>query len=248
MGAPVGDNQFVVYIKVSLLDTYRTLLTTISTASHLAGKPISSAALIQEIYETADESTVHKNTDAAAENSAMCDCWSKGGGKEGQAPWSNGKGKKKASDSAAKDDDDDSVDVACTITSNNLVDDELGEVALHVTSDFRDSDEAMALAAVFPSKDILVDAGTMHHFSSDRNSFVNYVEIPPVPIQAAGGRTFSAIGCRDLRALLPMGDGEKPTLDWKGWIVDFEEGTGTLGTARLDSHIVGSVPKANNSM
>ncbi|KAJ7477405.1 hypothetical protein FB451DRAFT_1172961 [Mycena latifolia] len=107
----------------SLPEKFRPLLTTIATASRLAGPPISSAMLIQEIYEMADKNTVHANIDDA-EQTAMAassgrgraratregkkdvkcencdrtghskrDCWSKGGGKEGQAPGTVEQGK-----------------------------------------------------------------------------------------------------------------------------------------------------------
>jgi hypothetical protein len=123
MGASITDNAFSAYIKTSLPEKFRPLLTTIAAASRITGHPISSDMLIQEIYETADESTVHTNADAAAEQTAMAasfgkgkrrgargdkkdlkcdncdrtghikrDCWSKGGGKEGQSPWTKGKG------------------------------------------------------------------------------------------------------------------------------------------------------------
>ncbi|KAJ7193505.1 hypothetical protein GGX14DRAFT_588402, partial [Mycena pura] len=44
-----------------------------------------------------------------------------------------------------------------------------------------------------------LDAGATRHFSPDRASFTNFVEIPPVPIRAADGRTFSATGRGDLK-------------------------------------------------
>ncbi|KAJ6536211.1 hypothetical protein B0H19DRAFT_1003954, partial [Mycena capillaripes] len=46
---------------------------------------------------------------------------------------------------------------------------------------------------------ILIDAGATRHFSPDRSSFLNFEEIPPVPIRAADGRTFSATGRGDLK-------------------------------------------------
>ncbi|KAJ7105208.1 hypothetical protein C8R44DRAFT_745927 [Mycena epipterygia] len=140
MSAPIADAQFSAYIKAALPpEKFGALLSTISTASRIAGRPISSEALIQEIYETCDESTVHKNSASNAEDTAMAasgkrrgggkhcdncdrtshikkDCWSKGGGKEGQGPRGKGKGKGKSkasenANSASKDDDND-VDVA----------------------------------------------------------------------------------------------------------------------------------------
>jgi hypothetical protein len=253
--------------------------------------------LIQEIYETADESTVHANADAAAEQTAMAasfgkgkrrgargdkkdlkcdncdrtghikrDCWSKGGGKEGQSPWTKGKGKKKASDSAnsaAKDDSDSDYNVATSLVMMGDVDDEPSETALTISLHSNDI-EALSATSTSSKKDILVDAGATRHFSPDRDSFINFVEIPPVPIRAADGRTFSATGRGDLKVPLPMGDGEKPTrvlftntyysphlaftllsvscLDRKGWIIHFEEGTCVLGTPRPKSRIVGRIP------
>ncbi|KAJ7495753.1 hypothetical protein B0H11DRAFT_2227273 [Mycena galericulata] len=82
----------------------------------------------------------------------------------------------------------------------------------------------------------------------------NGVYYLPNRLIQGGDRTFSATGRGDLKVPLPMGDGEKPThalltnayysphlaftllsvscLDRKGWIIHFEDGTCTLGTAR----------------
>ncbi|KAF8205179.1 hypothetical protein K438DRAFT_533035 [Mycena galopus ATCC 62051] len=158
MGAPITDHAFSAYVKASLPDKFRPLLSTIAATSRLTGRTLSSDMLIQEIYETADESTVQANVDAATEQTAMAassgkgkgrgaregkkdvkcdncdrpghtkrDCWSKGGGKEGQSPWKKGKKKEKASDSAnsaAKDDSDSDYNVAASSIITGDIDDE----------------------------------------------------------------------------------------------------------------------------
>jgi len=63
MGAPITDNAFSAYIKASLPEKFRNLLSTIAATSRLTGRTLSSDMLIQEIYEMADENTVHANAE-----------------------------------------------------------------------------------------------------------------------------------------------------------------------------------------
>ncbi|KAJ7124497.1 hypothetical protein C8R44DRAFT_620068, partial [Mycena epipterygia] len=91
-----------------------------------------------------------------------------------------------------------------------------GDIILHITemkrlkealdsmsapiADAHADDEAQASAAeATKPKDILIDAGATRHFSPDHSSFLNFEEIPPVPIRAADGRTFSATGRGDIK-------------------------------------------------
>ncbi|KAF8218044.1 hypothetical protein K438DRAFT_1747282 [Mycena galopus ATCC 62051] len=67
MGAPLNNAHCATYIKASLPEKFCPLLSTIATTFRLARCPITSAALIQEIFEMADENTIHTKSDAAAE-------------------------------------------------------------------------------------------------------------------------------------------------------------------------------------
>ena len=112
------------------------------------------------------------------------DCYAKGGGKEGQAPWQN-KGKQKETAAIATTED---------------AKDEL--FAFTCTSDFVD------IAAISPhSKTMLgtcVDSGASNNYSPDQNKFSNYKEINR-DITTANGRIIKAIGTGDLHLDLPNG-------------------------------------------
>ncbi len=62
---------------------------------------------------------------------------------------------------------------------------------------------------VSSSTDLIVDCGASSHFSPDKFKFVNFETISPEPIRAADGHTFSAIGRGDLIVTLPVKDGEQ---------------------------------------
>ena len=59
---------------------------------------------------------------------------------------------------------------------------------------------------------IIIDCGASSHFTPDRNSLTNYQELTALPIRAADGRTFPALGCGDMQIHFPMGNSKKPTL------------------------------------
>ena len=85
------------------------------------------------------------------------DCYAKGGGKEGQAPWQNkGKQKETATVAAAGDEDDKMFAFTCT-------------------SDYTD----VAVLAPIPKSNFgtCVDSGASNNYSPDRTKFSNYKEI-----------------------------------------------------------------------
>ncbi|PBK59629.1 hypothetical protein ARMSODRAFT_899028 [Armillaria solidipes] len=71
MGTVITDQSFCTYIRQSLPPNYRPVLKTLSVASKMASKPVTSAVLIQEILEAADEMRVEKNIDEGVQNSAL---------------------------------------------------------------------------------------------------------------------------------------------------------------------------------
>jgi hypothetical protein len=114
------------------------------------------------------------------------DCWSKGGGKEGQGP----KQKKKKSDKSNKPDE-------TAVVAN---DDEDGLFAFTCTSDYVD----VANAIQVPKSKLggCVDSGASRDYSPDREKFSNYRAIDR-DITTADGRVVKAIGMGDLHITLP---------------------------------------------
>ncbi|KAF7334060.1 Retrovirus-related Pol polyprotein from transposon TNT 1-94 [Mycena venus] len=138
------------------------------------------------------------------------DCFAPGGGKEHDRPeWyvkqqeASKKNKEKKTAGAADDDDD----VALVIGVPE--DDDDDNVAFTVTSDFRE--EEAHTSSTSASVDMIVDSGATRHFSPDRAKFITFKEIPPVPIRAADGRSFSATGKGSYQTFFPMGPGQRPT-------------------------------------
>ncbi|KAJ7938038.1 hypothetical protein B0H13DRAFT_2302126 [Mycena leptocephala] len=99
------------------------------------------------------------------------------------------RGKRKETAVAAKNDSDD--EYALIIGDDS--DDDHENVALAVSSDFRNEAEAHATNKS-SSCDMIVNSGASRRFSPDRDNFRNFVDIDPVPIRAADGRSFSATG------------------------------------------------------
>jgi hypothetical protein len=116
----------------------------------------------------------------------QADCWSKGGGKEGQGPRQK-KGKK--------------AETAVVAAANNE-DNEL--FAFTCTSDFANVAEALQV----PKSRLgtCIDSGASSVYSPDRTRFTNYKTIDR-KITAADGRQLKAIGMGDLEMELPNGSG-----------------------------------------
>ena len=112
------------------------------------------------------------------------DCWSKGGGKEGQGPRQK-KGKKTESAIVAATEDND----------NELF-------AFACTSDF--ANVAEALQALKSRLGTCVDSGASQVYSPDWLKFANYKSID-CSITTADGRQLKAIGMGDLEMDLPNG-------------------------------------------
>ncbi|KAF9254042.1 hypothetical protein L218DRAFT_797587, partial [Marasmius fiardii PR-910] len=49
----------------------------------------------------------------------------------------------------------------------------------------------------------IIDCSASSHFTPDRHSLTNYIEISPEPITAANGQQFSAVGKGDMQTYFP---------------------------------------------
>ena len=274
MGAPISDPSFAAMIRKSLPASFRSLLQTLSATARVNKKILTSDEIIAAIHEEADEQKVHKEADKAAENAAMIaahskkrdekkkvkcanckrtghkkeDCYRKGGGKEGQAPWEkktkDSDAKANAAESTDADEDDVSLAVQCCPT-----------------------EPLEALASVPSEGHVIIDSGATRHFTPNRSDLTNFSEIPPRPIKAANGLLLQATGRGDLKLLLPMGKGCQPTkvtlrnvyyapdfaftmvsvgtMDDKGFQILTEDGICTISTPRPERRVIARIPKVN---
>jgi len=110
---------------------------------------------------------------------SKADCYSKGGGKEGQAPWQKKKGKAKEPETAViavEDDENDMFAFTCT------------------------SDYAAVASTLDVPKSRLgtcIDSGATRDFCPDRTKFTNYKAIRR-EINTAEGKSLTAVGMGDL--------------------------------------------------
>lgn len=164
-------------------------------------------------------------------------CYSKGGPKEGQAPWQ----KKKTAASATGSKKD--VSLATIVTE---------EIAAGTTGTYQGT---------------IVDSGATSHFCPIKSLYITFCDIDPVPVTSSEGRTFQAIGQGDVRIPLPMGENNPPTyvilkgalyapgtaytmlsmgvLDQRGCSFQIEGGLCVIRTAKPERRVVGRIPLRN---
>lgn len=172
----------------------------------------------------------------------QADCWSKGGGKEGQGPrQKKGKKTETAVVAAANDEDNELFAFTCT-------------------SDFANVAETLQV----PKSRLgtCIDSGASRVYSPDRTKFTNYRSIDR-RITAADGRELKAIGMGDLEIELP--NGPKTTkmkfekaihspdmaftlisisrLDKAGYKVIFNKGMCTIMNPK--GHVIATIPHSD---
>jgi len=139
--------------------------------------------------EETETDEVCENCDRTGHSKA--DCWSKGGGKEGQGPRQKRKAKKNETVVAADDDKEDLLAFTCT----------------------------SAYVAVAESIDVpksklgtCMDSGASQHYCPDRSKFTDYRAVER-EVTTADGRTLITAGMGDLKwhsPLYPSADSTKP--------------------------------------
>ncbi len=184
------------------------------------------------------------------------DCYREGGGKAGQAPWDKAK-KTTQANAAEKADDETPVNHGFAAIL------EVDTPVLKCTSDFQAQAQALAASGNDTICEI-VDTGASNHFTGYRERFNNFTPIKPIPIKAADGRTFSAIGKGDYPTQLPMGPDQKPTpvtlyntyyspsmaftlisvscLDQSGYALTIQDGNCTIQSPQPKRKTIGVIP------
>src|ERR1700731_2198789 len=218
IGASVPDEDFGTMLLTSLPPSYRSLLHTITHAASLSGFAINPNDLMRIILEEARQRELSENAqksgDAAlnvnkgkgkkgkgnsnSQNKpcATCkrtnhkteDCFSKGGAKEGQAPW------QKKSEKA--------ITAAASTPKRDETEDYLAFTCFGDTPN-----PAVALAHVKQSHDVILDSGATAHFCPDRSMFCTYTQTAHKPVTAADGRILTSVGRGDVLLQVPNGQG-----------------------------------------
>jgi hypothetical protein len=275
MGMAVGDDEFLTHIIGSIPKSYHTLVSSIMHSATLAKAIIDPNDLMKIILEEAEWRSIasnsadqsgsalyankkhqHKKKGGDSQSDAKCDncdkpghtkaeCYSKGGGKEGQAPWQK---KKRSKGKAA----------ANIVTTPEKTNDDHLLYAFKCTSDFVDT--VKREGGDMSSVEAVMDSGADAHFGPERGRFENFVETPPIPISAADGRTFYAKGRGDVWLNIPNGDKTTPIMlkdvryapdmafllisisrmDRAGYHADF--GGSMCKLIALDQKVIGQIP------
>jgi hypothetical protein len=123
---------------------------------------------------------------------AIGDCWSKGGGKEGQGPkFRCSKGKGKAS-----------ANVATTLAPATATENEYAFTATTANA-------ATPKNSLTPNQCVhLLDSGASCHFEPSRENFTTYCLIPPITVMSADGNNCQAIGKGEVPIKIKTDKGE----------------------------------------
>jgi len=119
------------------------------------------------------------------------ECWSKGGGKEGQGPKRKKKNKTKSVTVAADNDEGDLLAFACI-------------------SGYPNTAETIQVPSLRAR--VYVDSLVNRHYCSDRLKFRNYRPIKGTDITTVDGRQLKAVGIGDVYIQLPNGSGHTKSL------------------------------------
>ena len=218
-----------------------------------------------------DKKSTTRCTNCKLKGHTKDSCFSKGGGKEHEAPdWWKQKQAAKAKEpkketANAAESSSKSENHAYIVLGPKNFDPSVEEAtsALVVTSGH--NHEAFGVSQL---TDLIIDCGASSHFSPDKSKFVNFTTIAPEAIKAADGHTFSAIGLGDLVVTLPGKDGTKgppitlkrvyyapkmaftlvsvASLDKAGCSLTIEDGQCVIRSPRPFRTYLGCVPRINN--
>src|SRR3984893_12644308 len=214
IGASVPDEDFGTMLLTSLPPSYRSLLHTITHAASLSGVAINPNDLMRIVLEESRQRELSENNPKSAyaalnatkgkgrkgkgnENlqknpCATCkrtnhkteDCFSKGGAKEGQAPWQK---------------NTDKANTAATLTSRQK--DSEDYLAFTCLGDAPTA--AAASLSVKRPHEVILNSGVTTHFCPDRSMFVMYSPTAHKPVTATDGCVLNSVGCGNVLLEIP---------------------------------------------
>ena len=219
MGKSIPDDEFASTLMGSLPSSYASMLQAITASAEISGTAVTPTIVIKLATDEYDRRTIQSNKpqdeafvaesqkkkgtkgkrrNVECENChktghTKTECWAKGGGNEGGAPWRKNK---KAGEKDKKTGDK---------TSTATAEDQTPDLEAWAAIDEIEEDDATSritvMAAQNPksSHSELYDMGATRHMSPLRKQFTNYREIKARRVVTANEGTFHAIGIGDLK-------------------------------------------------
>ena len=138
-----------------------------------ADKAAENATMIAAHTKKKELSQTKKCINCKRKGHTKNECYQKGGGKEGQAPWD----KKKKEDTKAN---------AASMEDANY------DISLAVTC--CPTEPLEALSATHTANNVIIDWGATQHFTLNRSVLENFTTIEPKPIKATNDRILQATG------------------------------------------------------
>ena len=287
MGKSIADDKFASILMGSLPVSYAAILSGISAAAEICAMTPTTALVIKLATDEYDQRTLGNDKSDQAftanakkkgkKHNVKCfncgnkghikaECWSKGGGKEGQGPRrkcsGSKEGGKKADTAAAAESSKGKKE-----KDKGKDSDEDIEAWAVVEEEEEESPQIPAMAAdeAGGGEMELFDSGASHHMSLFREQFVTYRDIPACPITAANNRSFYAVSMGDLEINVPNGASSTKVLLCNalytpdlgltvvsigcivkaGCTVEFEDGTCKI---KRNGCIIGNVPTSTNGL
>src|SRR3984957_18516231 len=217
LGDELKDIHFIPILIGSLPDSYRTMLSTVTRTARVTGNTLPASEVVNMVIEEAAvrkrQTERSKSSELALQtskathgkgfkSSAKCsncgktghekpDCYSKGGGKEGQAPWQKKKEAHKAKMAESKTDE-----TSAAGPSNQ--------------SKYAFSSRKPNAPQKQPVDDAIADSGASSHYSPLGDRLVNLRDIPYEEIEGPDGTVMLAKQKGDLHVVLPNGNSSTP--------------------------------------
>lgn len=211
-GGVLDSAQFTAIILTAMPESFWPMLHSLVATNRVMNRKLTPTDIVNHITEAAQHNAIfnerktgdaalftkrsrpsHSHIDKSKSTCNNCgkkghwkdDCWSKGGGKEGEKPKGSGRRKKKESANTAAG------------SSSQIPDEHAFTTVEH------------SLMISTPT-DIprVIDSGATSHFESNKANFANFRIIVPRPINTADGRVIHATGMGDVRIKVPNQSGQ----------------------------------------
>ena len=218
MGKSIPDDEYASTLMGSLPPSYASMLQAITASAEISGTAVTPIIVIKLATDEYDRRSIQSNKtqdEAFATESqkkkgfkgkrrnvecenchktghTKAECWAKGGGNEGGAPWRKNK---KAGDKDKKSGDK---------TSSATAEEQTPDLEVWAAIDEIEEDDATPPITVMTAENPikgqneLYDTGASRHMSPLRKQFTNYREIKARSVVTANDGTFHAIGMGDL--------------------------------------------------